>query len=292
VPLTALLLVVLAAVIHAAWNLLAKRGSHAGPAFVFAYTLASGVLYLPWVAWVLWHEGMAWSGPIVACLLASGALHLVYSLCLQRGYRVADLSVVYPVARGSGPALSTLGAVLLLAERPGLRGVGGLLLVVGGIGLIAAGAPRRPPAAGGHADVGAGIRWGLATGALIAAYTVVDAWGVKVLLIAPVLLDWFANAVRVAMIAPWVVRDRRWREAMRGHWGLAVAIGALAPLGYILVLTALRSGAPLSLVAPARELSMMVAAVLGVLLLREPVGLARLAGCVLLTIGVVTLAAS
>ncbi|HYF17475.1 MAG TPA: EamA family transporter [Ramlibacter sp.] len=286
--LLALSLVILAAVIHAAWNLLAKRSSGVGPPFVFAYTLMSGVLYAPWVAWVLWHEGMRWSWPIVACLLASGAIHLLYSLSLQRGYRVADLSVVYPVARGSGPALSSIGAFLLLSEQPTLQGLGGLALVVGGIGLIAGGAPpgsRRHSAA-------SGIRWGLLTGALIASYTLVDAWGVKTLLIAPVLLDWFANAVRVLMIAPWLVRDAGTWQAMRGHWGPAIAVGALAPLSYILVLTALQWGAPVSLVAPARELSMMVAAVLGAVVLREAVGPARLAGCVLLLAGVVLLAGS
>jgi drug/metabolite transporter (DMT)-like permease len=283
-----LALVVLAAALHAAWNLLAKRAAHVGAPFVFAYTLLSAVLYAPWVAWILWHEGMAWSWAIAACLLLTGGLHLAYSLCLQKGYRAADLSVVYPVARGSGPALSSLGALLLLSEVPTAQGLGGLALVVGGIGLIAAGAPRKAAAAS-HAGVAAGVRWGLATGALIASYTVVDAWGVKVLAIAPVLLDWFANAARVGMIAPWIVRDRQWVGAMRGHWKLAAAVGALSPLSYILVLSAYRAGAPVTLVAPARELSMMMAAVLGVLVLREPAGPARIAGCVLLTAGVILL---
>ena len=281
-----LLLVVLAAFVHASWNLLAKRSAAVGPPFVFAYTLMSAVLYAPWVAWVLWHEGMRWSWPVAGCLVASGALHLVYSLCLQRGYRVADLSVVYPVARGSGPALSSIGAFLLLSEQPTLQGLGGLALVVGGIGLIAGGAP----AGSLRHSVGRGIRGGLLTGAMIASYTVVDAWGVKVLLIAPVLMDYFGNAVRVAMFVPWLAADRRTWSAMRGHWGAAAAVGALAPLSYILVLTALQRGAPLSLVAPARELSMMVAAVLGALVLREAVGRARMAGCALLVVGVVLLA--
>lgn len=283
-----LALVVLAAVLHASWNLIAKRAANVGAPFVFAYTLLSAVLYAPWVAWILWHEGMAWNPAIAACLLLTGALHLAYSLCLQKGYRVADLSVVYPVARGSGPALSSFGALLLLHEVPSPQGLGGLALVVGGIGLIAAGAPRTT-ATSPHAPIAAGVRWGLATGGLIASYTVVDAWGVKVLAIAPVLLDWFANAVRVGMITPWIVRDRHWLQAMRGHWMLAAAVGALAPMSYILVLSAYRAGAPVTLVAPARELSMMVAAVLGILVLREPAGPARIAGCVLLTIGVVLL---
>jgi drug/metabolite transporter (DMT)-like permease len=286
-----LALVVLAAVIHATWNLIAKRAAHVGAPFVFAYTLLSAALYAPWVGWILWHEGMAWSWAIGTCLLLTGALHLAYSLCLQKGYRAADLSVVYPVARGSGPALSSFGALLLLREVPSAQRFAGLALVVGGIGLIAAGAPKNTTGST-HAPVATGVRWGLAIGALIAAYTVVDAWGVKVLAIAPVLLDWFANAARVGMIAPWIARDRQWLRAMHGHWRLAAAVGALSPLSYILVLSAYRAGAPVTLVAPARELSMMVAAVLGVLVLREPAGPARIAGCVLLTAGVVLLGLS
>jgi multidrug transporter EmrE-like cation transporter len=122
----------------------------------------------------------------VACILVSGLVHLGYSLCLQRGYQVADLSVVYPVARGSGPMLSTLAAFIIFGEMPTLRGTLGLIAVVGGIGLISTqgslAAFRKP---GGQT----GVRWGAATGGLIASYTVVDGYGVRALGIAPVVLD-------------------------------------------------------------------------------------------------------
>jgi len=77
---------------------------------------------------------------------------------------------------------------------------------------------------------------------------------------------------------------------MRGRWGLAAAVGLLSPLSYILVLLALRTGAPLSLVAPAREMSMMAGALLGMLVLREPVNAWKLAGCLAMVLGVVLLA--
>ena len=73
------------------------------------------VLYIPWVVWELARGATAWSWTVVAFLILSGALHLVYSLSLQRGYQVGDLSVVYPTARGSGPLVSSLGAFLLLS---------------------------------------------------------------------------------------------------------------------------------------------------------------------------------
>ncbi|KAG1458536.1 hypothetical protein G6F57_014672 [Rhizopus arrhizus] len=100
---TSLLLVILAAMAHATWNLLAKRAAMVGAPFVFAYGLCASVLYAPWVIWVLMHDGMTWTWPVVAAILTSSLLHLGYSLCLQRGYQVADLSVVYPLPAAPGP---------------------------------------------------------------------------------------------------------------------------------------------------------------------------------------------
>ncbi len=285
-----LLLVVLAAVLHATWNLLAKRASAAGSAFVFAYSLLSSLAYAPWVLWLLWQGALPWSGPVLGAILASALIHLGYSLALQRGYQVADLSVVYPVARGSAPLLSTLGAVIVLGEAPSLPSLAGLLLVVGGIGLIATNgnlaAFRRP---GGQA----GVRWGTGTGGLIAAYTVVDAWAVKSLGMAPVALDWFSNTFRVILLLPVVAADpaRAW-GLMRGKWLLALGVGLLSPLSYILVLRALSLGAPLHVVAPLREMSMMVGVLLGLLLLRERVGPWRLGGSAVLLGGVLLLGAA
>ncbi|MBP6020665.1 MAG: EamA family transporter [Burkholderiaceae bacterium] len=288
--LTSLLLVILAAFFHALWNLLAKQAADAGPPFVFAYTLLSSLLYLPWIAWIIISDGMAWSLPILGCIVVSGAIHLAYSLCLQKGYRVADLSVVYPVARGSAPLLSTLGAFLILAEVPSTKGVLGAIAVVVGIGFIAT---QGQWALFRQASAQQGIRWGLGTGLLIAAYTVVDAYGVKMLLIAPVVLDWCANTVRVGMLLPWMIPQRaRALQVMRGRWHLALAIALLSPLSYILVLSALSSGAPLSLVAPAREMSMMLGLLLAMLLLHERLGRWRFAGCLCVMLGVILLGMS
>ncbi|WP_313394060.1 DMT family transporter [Sphingobium yanoikuyae] len=283
-----LLLVVLASFIHASWNFLSKRAASVGPIFVFAYNLIACIAYAPWVLYLLMRgDGIAWTWIGVGFLLLSGLIHLAYSLCLQRGYQVADLSVIYPIARGTGPMLSTLGAFLILGETPSGQGVAGLLLVVAGIGLIATqgdlSAFRRP---GGQS----GVRWGTATGGLIAAYTVVDAYAVKALGIAPVVLDWFSNLLRFFLLAPLAIANpRRAIDAMRGYWWIAVGVGLLSPLSYILVLAALTSGAPLSLVAPMREMSMMVGALMGMVILREKVGLWRLAGCGLLIAGVIVL---
>ena len=283
-PLT---LVILAAFIHATWNLLAKRASAAGPAFVFAYNVVACVAFLPWVGWVLVHHAQVWSWPVAGCLVLSALIHLAYSLCLQRGYQVADLSVVYPIARGTGPLLSSIGAFILLRETPSAQGILGLLAVVTGIGFISTqgdlSAFRKPRGLDG-------VRWGTATGSLIAGYTVVDGYGVKLLGIHPVVLDWFTNFIRFCILAPIVMSN--WAQAkarMKGYWLLAAGVGLLSPLSYILVLSAIEMGAPLSLVAPAREMSMMVGAMFGMLILGERVTAWRIVGCLILILGVVLL---
>jgi drug/metabolite transporter (DMT)-like permease len=290
VTLSALLLVVVAALLHASWNLLAKRAASGGAVFVSAYNLVACVAYAPWVFYLLAQGGLQWTWPILGFVFLSALIHLGYSLCLQRGYQVADLSVVYPIARGTGPMLSSIGAFLLLREMPSHEGLAGLALVVIGIGLIATAgdlsAFRRPGGA-------AGVRWGLATGGLIACYTVSDAYTVKTLAVAPVLLDWFSNSIRFFLLGPVALANpRRAMEVMRGHWWIAIGVGLLSPLGYILVLAALSSGAPLHLVAPMREMSMMVGAMMGMLLLRERISAARLAGCAILIGGVILLSAA
>ncbi|MGE8546141.1 EamA family transporter [Alcaligenes sp. WGS1538] len=285
---SALLLVIVAAFIHASWNLLSKRAASAGAHFVFAYSLFAILFYFPVMVWVLVTQGnMPWNTATVACLVLSSLLHMGYSLSLQKGYQVADLSVVYPIARGTGPMLSSVGAFILLGEPVRPLGVLGILMVVAGILLIATqGHLRRflNPAAL------KGVRWGVQTGLLIAGYTVVDAYGVKVLLISPFLLDWFSNVLRVSMLSPYIARQgRAGFVRLKPYWKLAAGVGLLSPLSYILVLQALGMGAPLSMVAPAREMSMMAGAILGMVVLREKVNAWRLLGCLVMVGGVVAL---
>jgi drug/metabolite transporter (DMT)-like permease len=230
---------------------------------------------------------MPWTSETITCLVLSALLHMCYSLSLQKGYQVADLSVVYPIARGTGPMLSSIGAFILLGEPVRPLGVLGILLVVMGILLIATqGRLRRffSPAAL------TGVRWGMQTGILIAAYTVVDAYGVKVLLISPFLLDWFSNVLRLGMLAPFIAkRGRAGFVKFKPYWKLAAAVGLLSPMSYILVLQALSMGAPLSMVAPAREMSMMAGTLLGMVVLREKANVWSLLGCAVMISGVIAL---
>lgn len=283
--LAALFAVLLAAITHAIWNLVAKTASRSTH-FVWLYSMASLVLWTGPVVWVLartpWPSG---TQPWIA-LAATAVLHLAYSLSLQAGYRAGDLSLVYPIARGTGPLLSFAGAVFLLGEKPNWISIVGVLLVVGGIAFVADIARQRS-----HSPR-AGIFWGLATGTCIAAYTLNDGWAVKYLALSPILVDYSGNLFRAVVLAPRaMMHPAQLRQEFRDFRRQALVVGALGPLGYILILWAM-TVAPIGHVAPARELATLVGIYLGSRLLKEQVGWSRITGAVCIVLGVICLAAA
>jgi drug/metabolite transporter (DMT)-like permease len=282
-PLIALAAVLLAALTHATWNLAAKRAAGSRH-FVWLYSVGSCVVYAPAIAWVLVTQRPSFGAGHWLALCATGVLHLCYSLMLQAGYRASDLSLVYPLARGSGPLISFVAAVALLGEQVTWLSILGVVLVVTGI-LLVAGLMREP-----HKAPRAGILYGLGTGAFIAAYTVNDGYAVKALLISPFIVDYAGNLFRIFVLTPTVVRDREGikREAREFLRPVAV-VSVLGPLGYILVLFAMQV-APISHVAPARELATLIGAYLGARLLKERAAPARIAGAACIVAGVISLA--
>lgn len=290
-----LALVLAAALLHALWNIAAKRARHgdAGGAgeqlgFQTACALAVVLLWAPAGLWVSVSELPRWGWQAWALVLLSAALHLAYFSALLSGYAKADLTVVYPVARGAGPLLAALAAVLFLSERPGPQGWAGIAAIVLGVLLIAGLLRRRTltPA------VAAGLRWGLLTGALIASYTVIDAWAIKRLGLNPLAFDYWCNALRLPMLLLLLAQAGAW-ASVRSQWQASpravLIIGTASPLAYILVLWALQT-APLSAVAPARECSMLFAALVGGQLLREGDRLPRLLGALCIALGVMAIA--
>lgn len=167
--------------------------------------------------------------------LTSGLVHVVYSLVLQRGYRVGDFAVVYPVARGTGPLLAVLGAL---------------------------------------------------TGLGIAGYTVIDGWAVKLLGMAPLLFYAVGLLFRTLVLAPWALRKGcALRDQWRQHRTAIILVGMLSPLAYLLVLFAVQA-APLSYVAPVREISMLM----GTRLLNESLRPSQVFGAAMMLLGVAGLA--
>ncbi len=292
-PLNALLLVLTAALLHALWNVVAKKagGNHH---FALITVVMTCVLWAPAALWFGLLDSLRWGWLEWAVLALSALVHVLYFTVLLTGYRKSDLTVVYPVARGSGPLLAAAGAILFLGERLTVLGGVGVLAVCGGVFLIAGGPAlwRGSQDAVAHQRVMAGVRWGVLTGTLIAGYTVIDGYAVKVLLIGPVVVDYVGNLLRVPLLLPSSLRDRvGLRSAWANQWRHALVVAALGPLAYILVLYAVQM-APLSHVAPAREVSMLFAALIGGRLLGESDRGLRLIGAACMAAGVMALASA
>lgn len=282
-PVLALVAVLIAAVVHASWNIIVKRAVGARH-FVWLYSVASLVIWAPLVGYVLATAGPPRHAAQWLALAATGVLHLGYATALQAGYRAADLSIVYPIARGFGPVLSFIGAVLFLGDPYSGTSVLGLVLIVAGMALVSGlvGRARRIDRNG--------VGWGLLTGAFIAGYTLNDGWAVRALLVSPLIVDYFGNAVRFVALLPFAAADRaRVRAEARQFFRPAIGVAVLAPLAYILVLFAMQI-APVSHVAPAREVATLVGTYLGSRLLREVVTLPRVVGAVCIVAGIVCLA--
>ncbi len=287
-PLTALALVVAAACLHATWNLWVKKAQAPGVAFVWWVSIAALLVYLPLVLGWFVDELVAMNARQWVAALVSGGLHIAYFVFLQRGYAAADLSIVYPVARGVGPLLASVMAMIWLSEPPTPAAIAGLALIVCGTFTLAGGVELMR---GGWSDkLRAGLAWGSATGVCIAAYTVNDGHAVKMLALSPLLFDWLSHAVRAVALTPLAIA-RRAEVAATGRraWKWILGVAIMSPLAYIMVLEAMRI-APVSHVAPARELSMLIAAFLGAHLLREGQLRRRLVGAALIACGVACLA--
>lgn len=280
----ALLLILSSAVIHATWNLFAKRANGGAP-LICLYDMLAVVLYAPVVLLFVLIAHTQLTLVDLLFILVSGLLELGYFLLLQRGYRVGDLSLVYPVARGTGPLLSTIFAIFLFQEHPSLLALIGTVLIVGGVFTIASG---KNVFALPHARLA--ILYGVLVGVFIASYTLWDKQAVSVLLIPPLLLNYGTAVIRVLFLLPYA--STHWSE-VRLHWQLhrkeAFGVAILNPLSYIMVLTAL-TFTPVSYVAPAREVSVLFGIILGARLLAEGDLKRRLLAAAMIVTGVVALA--
>jgi drug/metabolite transporter (DMT)-like permease len=282
----ALGLVLFSAFVHASWNFLLKT-SGGGTGLITAASLLGLALYAPIVLAATWVQGYAFQPVHLVLMLASGSIHTAYFLLLDRAYRSGgDLSIVYPLARATGPLLTIVAAVLILGERPSGIAIGGAVLI-GVSALVLTGNPFAWHKSGARKAVG----FALLTGLMIAAYTVWDKVSVASWLIPPLVYDWGTNAFRCCLLLP--LSRRRAPGAIARAWrdqrGPVIAIALLSPLGYILVLTAMVF-TPVSLVAPGREVSILFAALMGAHLLREGDMARRLVAACGMVLGIAGLA--
>ena len=280
----ALVLVLTAAFLHATWNYLLKR-SGGGVGFVWLFAAFSTLIYAPLaLGLVIWQKPQI--GFIqIAFIFGSAVLHTVYFLLLDKGYRVGDLSLVYPLARGSGPLLAVAAAIFFLGERPSPLAVAGAIMI--GIGVfMLTGDPRKLRENGALHAVG----FALLTGTVIAAYTLWDKVAVSTLLIPPLLQDWGTNLGRTLLLVPLAARNTgKIKNAWNKFRKEIIMVAILCPLSYILILSAM-AFTPVSYVAPSREISILIAALMGSHFLAEGNLGRRVLASAAMVIGVIALA--
>lgn len=276
-------LVLAAAFCHAAWNFLLKR-INGGPELVWLISALVVIAYLPFALYLVMIGQAKFGLRELGFMAGTTALHLAYFLLLQAGYRKGDLSLVYPVARATGPLLSVSFAALFLNEAITLQMAIGALAIVGGV-LCLTGRFGKA-----RSSALPSLAFGLATGFFIGCYTVWDAYAVSVILIPPLLLDYVATVGRCIVLAPVAWRRRRTVAAQwRDHRAAVMTIAAVSPLAYILVLYAM-TFTPVAYVAPVREVSVVFTVVAGSILLGEGDLRRRLFWACIIFAGVVLLA--
>jgi drug/metabolite transporter (DMT)-like permease len=271
-----LILVLCSAGLHAGWNLIVKGEDD--KLFSGWLTVLTPALLLSPVLLVM---GLpppeAW--PI---LLGSAVIHTGYMIALTQAYVHGDLSVVYPVARGLAPILVAVGAPLFLGERLSLTAILGIVLVGGGIAWL--GVSARRSSAGFS-----GIAWAVATAVFIASYSIMDKVGVsRTNPVSYIIVLMGANAVFMTPVVLWR-RDARLMAAVwKRRWRSAVLGGLLSITAYLLVLIAMRL-TQVSYIAALRESSVVLAALLGWRVLREPYGGRRILAAIVVTLGLILL---
>ncbi len=271
-PISISLIVLFAALLHASWNAMLRAGadrlwSMTVMCVAIAIVCAAAAPFLPMPAQASW-----------GCALLSALLHVGYNLFLVRAYRSGDLGQSYPIARGSSPLLVSLGAALFAGELPDAVSLIGVLLVCGGIIALAV---------QGRGFGREALPYALGTGCFIGAYSVTDGIGAR-LSGTPVgytvwmCLMWGLAAPPVYAVA------RDWRSLIRGPRETLTAAGGgiVSLVAYGIIILAMSLG-PMGPVSALRETSVVFAALIGRIFLKERLTAWRLAACVVVAIGAV-----
>lgn len=266
---TATALILVSAIFHAVVNVLTKRADDK-----YAMRLLMGgfsaLIVFPAVFFVPLPAGQ-----VIILLIASGIVHAFYELLLIESYENGAFSAVYPVARGTGPLFTAIGAVLFFSEQILALQLLGIFLVCAGV--IAIGISHRAVDGANK-----GFAYALATGVVVGIYTVVDAAGVRAAEDAATFIVWFWFAyVSMLFVVASAMRGRSVFLQGRRHWRLGIVLGGLAVVSYCTALLAFRIGATAQ-IAALRETSVVFGIVLAVFFLGEKMTTRRwIAACVL-----------
>jgi drug/metabolite transporter (DMT)-like permease len=281
-PLTALLLIVLAAALHAGWNLIVKR-VESKQVFTWWALVVGALLYLPLLALYPHASAKVWSYAVGSALVEA-----IYFIALIRAYVRGDFSLVYPVARGAAPALLALWAILFLGERPRPAGIIGLVILLLGLCVVGGAGwwTRRRQVVLKASGIGAAFGVALC----ISVYSAIDASAVRIA--DPLFYLVLITELTAVFITPVVFATYRYREVIAGwraHRLRILAVGLLMPLTYLLVLQAYMV-ARVSYVGALREISIVMAALAGWYWLGESFGMIRTVGALLIFVGIFLIA--
>jgi drug/metabolite transporter (DMT)-like permease len=285
----ALGIVLASAFLHAGWNYLLKK-SERKIVFIWWFLLVSLGIYLPLFLYYFQETAITVEGWL--CIAATGLIHGVYFWCMGMAYQRGDLSLVYPLARGSGPMFVPILAVLLLREEISLLGAIGIVLIISGIYCVHlrsfTGAAFFEPF---RSLRGGASLWALFTGFATTAYSLVDKVGVG--LVHPPVYIYLMVLITWLVITPWVLlrEGARLKEEWRRHAGSIAVVGFLSIFTYLLILFALQMS-KVSYVAAVREVSIVLSAYFGIAWLGERHGPQKLLGALLIAVGVVAIGLS
>jgi drug/metabolite transporter (DMT)-like permease len=245
----AFLLLLSAAFFHAFWNYISKKAC-GGAVFVWLFNAVASVIYIPVVISAIW--------------LTKSQV---------------------PLARGSGPLLSTLAAVFFLGEQPSLVALMGTVFIAVGVFLL-----LGNPAKYAETKASQAILFAILTGFFIASYTLWDKYAVSIMAVPPILMYWGTTVCQALLMLPYAMKNRetvtyQWKKNCPAVFWVAV----LCPLSYILVLTAMVF-TPVSYVAPAREVSILIGAIMGARFLAEGDAKLRIAAAIVILAGLTCLA--
>src|SRR5699024_4101190 len=192
----AICIIIASAVMHATWNYLAKR-SQGGFAFVWLYILMSSSIYATSVVVVFLIQPFSFGWMHLFMIVASAIIHLLYSLILQKGYQKGDLSLVYPIARGTGALIVAVMALFFFVDDLTWLGVTGISLIILGVFVITGGLHIFK-----KGDTSTSVYYGLIIGVAIASYTLLDKGAVSVFAVSPLLINYGGIIVQVLMLTP------------------------------------------------------------------------------------------
>lgn len=282
--LTSLLLILGSACLHVVAHIV-LRGTANRDARVWWILALGSVMFAP-VVFLRWQN----PPPIgYVILLISGVFEVGYYFAIARAYHFADMSLVYPLARGTAPALLLIWSVLILREQPTLGGVGGIALIVLGLYIVnlpGLGAWLEPLRAVRHS----GPRWALLAGFCISCYTITDRFGLQYF--DPLLytvLEVMLAAVGLLPLTLWQTGWSALKAELRLGWRGALVAGFTNIAAYAIVLYVMTLGTPASYAGAAREISVVLGTAIGVFWFKESGTWPRLLGAGLVAAGVMAI---